>query len=115
LCSSERCLYRRGACSYPRERFGRHNLHIIENSADAILYLTDYVYDYIFLSGDLGDGGSGYDVAEFLAVEDDNPNNDAIIIIHSWNVSVVDAMLKLLPKADYLPFNEAAFSTMFNI
>lgn len=97
------------------ERFGRHNLDIIENSHDAVMYITEKIYDYIFLTGDLGEGGSGKEVAKFLSEEYDNPNNDSIIIIHSWNVAEVESMVKLLPQSKYMPFNEAAFSTMFNI
>jgi hypothetical protein len=97
------------------ERFGRHNLDIIENSSDAIMYMTEKIYDYIFLDGNLGKDDTGYKVAKFLAEEDDNSNNDAVIVIHSWNVSEVELMVKLLPQANYLPFNEAAFSSTFNI
>jgi len=98
------------------ERFGHQNLDITENSNDAVRYMIDNLYDYLFLGGKLGPyGGNGCDVAEFLDHHKDNPNYGSMIIIHSWDIVSVDKMIKLLPEAKYFPFNEHRFSTLFNI
>lgn len=95
------------------ERFGYHNLNIIETSKGGISYLKDNLYDYIFLGGELGkEGGSGCDVAYFLNDDQGNPNVESHIIIHSWNLMEVDKMIQLLPQAKYLPFNEKQLSTL---
>jgi len=93
------------------ERFGYHHLDIIENSKDAIIYLVNNLYDYIFLGGELGkDDGYGSDIAAFLAENDRNPNCNAELIIHTWNIVEADMMIKLLPQAKYLPFDESQYS-----
>jgi len=98
------------------ERFGSHNLTIIENSEDAIYYLKHNVYDYIFFGGNLNETGRGCaEVAIFLKDNPDNPNNNSMLIIHSWDVSIVYLILQSLPKAIYLPFTESDFTTLFNI
>jgi hypothetical protein len=98
------------------ERFGHQNLDITENSGDAVRYMIDNIYDYIFLGGELGKyGGNCCDVAEFLADHGENPNNGSNIIIHSWDIASVDRLIQLLPSAKYFPFNEVSFSTRFNI
>jgi len=95
------------------ERFGYHNLDIIETSRGGISYLKDNLYDYIFLGGKLGkEGDSGCEVAYFLNDEQGNPNVMANIIIHSWNLMEVDKMIQLLPQAKYLPFNEKQLSAL---
>lgn len=94
------------------ERFGHHHLHIIENTEDAIVYLNDNLYDYIFLGGDLGKhGGYTSTIAEFLSQNPNNPNCNAEIIIHTWHAVEADDMIGLLPQAKYVPFSEAHFST----
>lgn len=93
------------------ESFGHQRLDIIENTDDAISYLADNIYDYIFFGAEEEPVGS--EVAEFLSEQLDNPNNDARLIIHSWDVDEITRILELLPQASCLPFNEAAFSTMF--
>jgi len=93
------------------ERFGYHHLDITENSKDAITYLDDNLYDYIFLGGELGKNvGSGSDIAVFLADNSENPNYNAELIIHTWNIVEAGTMIELLPQARYLPFNEAQYS-----
>jgi len=93
------------------ERFGYHHLDIIENSKDAVIYLNDSLYDYIFLGGELGkDAGCGSDIAFFLAANSENPNYGAELIIHTWDILEAGAMIKLLPQAKYLPFNESQYS-----
>ena len=98
------------------ERFGHQNLDITENSSDAVRYMIENFYDYLFLGGELGPyGGNCCDVAKFLNDHRDNPNYDSIIIIHSCDLASVSQMVKLLPEAKYFPFNEASFSTIFDI
>jgi hypothetical protein len=72
--------------------------------------LGNEVFDYIFLDNDLGiDAGEGLDVARFLSNNANNPNNNSVIIIYSWNNVVVKEMLNLLPKADVVPFGSSNF------
>ena len=95
------------------ERFGYHNLDIIETADGGIEYIKENLYDYIFLGGDLGKhAGSGCDIASYLDDHKSNPNTAANIIIHSWNLMAADKMISLLPQAKYLPFNEKQFSTL---
>ncbi len=95
------------------ERFGYHNLDIIETSKGGIDYLKENLYDYIFLGGNLGkDGGSGCDIAYYLDDEKSNPNTASVIIIHSWDLMAADKMIHLLPQAKYLPFDEKQLSTL---
>jgi len=95
------------------ERFGYHNLNIIETSEGGIEYLKENLYDYIFLGGELGkNAGSGCDIAYYLDDEKSNPNTASNIIIHSWNLMEVDKMIQLLPQAKYLPFSEKQLSTL---
>lgn len=98
------------------ERFGHQNLDITESSSDAVRYITDNFYDYLFLGGELGKyGGNCIDVASFLGHHTENPNYDSFIVIHSLDIASVSSMVKLLPEAKYVPFSESKFSTMFNI
>lgn len=98
------------------ERFGHQNLDITETSSDAVRYIIENFYDYLFLAGELGKyGGNCIDVASFLNAHTDNPNYNSFIVIHSWDISSVGEMIRLLPEAKYVPFNENQFSTLFNI
>jgi len=98
------------------ERFGHQNLDITENSNDAVRYMIENFYDYLFLAGELGSyGGNCIDIAEFLVDHRDNPNYGSIIVIHSWDIASVDKMIKLLPEAKYFPFSESKFSSLFDI
>lgn len=92
------------------ERYPHHELTITENADAAIMYLQENTYDYIFLDHDLGtNNGSGSDVAAFLS-SGICVNDDAIVIIHSWNMPAVAAMLSMLPGAFVLPFGSAEFN-----
>ena len=92
------------------ERFGQHDLKITENANDAIEYLEDLVFDYIFLDNDLGRGnGEGIDVANFLQHNPDNLNNNAIVIVHSWNAPAARLIKSRLPNAVAAPFNTENF------
>jgi DNA-binding response OmpR family regulator len=92
------------------EKFYIHDLTITENSYDAIDLLDKIVYDFIFLDCDLGDmNGSGSDVSAFLQSHPDNLNNQANIIIHSWNAPATKNMLKDIPYASWIPFNTGSF------
>lgn len=92
------------------ERFHKHDLTITENAQEAVYYLKNKVFDYIFLDNDLGpDNGEGKDVAKFLFNNVTNLNNRAIIIIHSWNRPATDAIKSWLPNAVAAPFNTGDF------
>jgi CheY-like chemotaxis protein len=87
-----------------------HSLDITENAYDAVALLESKSYDLLLLDHDLGDGnGSGTVVSAFLRHYPDNPNNDAEIVIHSWNTPAATNMLKDLPKAQWAPFNTEEF------
>lgn len=87
------------------EMFYKHDLTITENAHNAIEYLTDNVFDVIFLDHDLGiNNGSGSLVSCFLRENHWNLNNFAQIIIHSWNVAAAKNMAQDLPGAYYAPF-----------
>jgi DNA-binding NtrC family response regulator len=92
------------------ERFGQHELNITENSKEAINYLENKTFDYLFLDNDLGKhNGEGVDVAKFLQSNPDNPNNKAITIIHSWNIPASNDIRKRIPNAVIAPFNTENF------
>ncbi len=98
------------------ERFGHQNLDITENSNDAVRYMIDNIYDYLFLGGELGKyGGNCIDVAKFLYEHVDNPNYESVIVIHGLDISSVSNIINLLPSALYVPFNEESFSNRFDI
>jgi CheY-like chemotaxis protein len=95
------------------ERYGQHRLRVIENAQAAIEYLKANTYDYIFLDNDLGEGnGEGQDVANFLHMNPTNPNNNARIIIHSWNIPAAERMKTKLPRARRAMFNTAEFHNL---
>lgn len=95
------------------ERFGHHELKITENAKDAIEFLQEFTFDYLFLDNDLGQGnGEGIDVAEFLQHNPENSNNNAITIVHSWNRPAVDRIKARLPKAVAAPFNTDNFHNL---
>jgi len=88
----------------------RHDLDITESAHEAVALLEEKVYDLLLLDHDLGEGdGSGSVVSCFLRAYPENPNNDAEILIHSWNSPASMAMLKDLPKAVWAPFNTEEF------
>lgn len=92
------------------EKFCNHDLTITEKAKDAVEYLDNERFDYIFLDHDLGNGnGTGSEVASFLYHNPDNPNNNAKIIIHSWNRPASDSMMDKLYNATYIPFNTSDF------
>ncbi len=91
------------------ERFSDHDLTITENADDAIVYLQTEVYDCIFLDNDLGiDNGCGTDVAAFLS-SGMSINDDAIVIVHSWNMPAVAAILAQLPEAIAVQYGSPDF------
>jgi hypothetical protein len=95
------------------ERFCRHELKITDNSVDAICYLKETSFDYLFLDNDLGKGnGEGVDVAKFLKENSKNPNNNAIIVVHSWNVVASAKIKTYLPKSIIAPFNTVDFRNL---
>lgn len=91
------------------ERFSDHELTITENAQDAIAYLSECVYDYVFLDHDLGENnGNGADVASYLG-SGMTINIDAYVIIHSWNMPASAVMLRLCPGAFVLPYGTDSF------
>ena len=96
--------------NYFIERFSDHNLVITENAYEAINYLNEQVFDYIFLDHDLGpNNGCGADVAAYLCDNIDNENNDAMVVIHSWNTPAAMSMKNELPNSKFLPFGSSEF------
>ena len=88
----------------------QHDLDITENAQEAISLLDEKVYDVLLLDHDLGEGnGTGGTVSSFLRMYPDNPNNNAEILIHSWNAPASAGMLKDLPNAMWAPFNTEEF------
>ena len=95
------------------ERFCDYDVSITERADMAIEYLENNVFDYIFLDHDLGENnGCGADVAAYLSNNSDNSNNDAVIIIHSWNMPAARAMKSKLPQAIVAPFNSNIFLSL---
>jgi len=92
------------------ELLHNHDLDITESAYDAVSLLEAKLYDLLLLDHDLGEGnGSGTIVSGFLKHYPDNPNNDADILIHSWNTPASLNMLQDLPKAAWAPFNTEEF------
>lgn len=95
------------------EKFCTHDLYITENAFRAIDYLENNVFDYIFLDHDLGENnGCGIDVATYLLENPNNKNNDASIIIHSWNTPASLEMKSRLPLAVHMLFGSADFFSL---
>lgn len=94
------------------ERFGHHRVDIAETSGNAVQKLYENLYDIIFIGGELGGGGHGSDVAEWLSENPDNGNYNAAIFIHTWNTVEVEVSMKALPNAKFVPFDEAIYSTL---
>lgn len=95
------------------EKFYDHELTITEKAENAIEYLTNNVYDVIFLDNDLGyDNGFGVDVATFLYENPQNQNNQTTIIVHSWNLIATKNILSKLDNARSIPFNSDEFNTL---
>jgi hypothetical protein len=97
--------------NYFVERYGNHDLTIIENAYKAMEFLEEEIYDVIFLDNDLGhDNGEGLDVARYLYEKSYNENNNSLIIIHSWNMSATKSIVSLLPYANVIPYGTYEFS-----
>ena len=94
------------------ERFGHHNIDIEETSVGAVQRLQDKLYDIIFIGGELGGGGHGSDVAEWLSENSDNANFGSVIFVHAWNSVDVEVSMAALPQARYVPYDEAIYSTL---
>lgn len=94
------------------ERFGHHNVDIAETSIGAIQKLHNKKYDIIFIGGELGGGGHGSDVSEWLSENSDNINFTSSVIVHTWNSVEADVSMKALPHAVFIPFDEAIYSTL---
>lgn len=87
-----------------------YDVEVYDMANDAIDALENKVYDILFLDNDLGENaGSGTDVADFLHRNSDNENNNALIVVHSWNVPAATAMRSLLPRAYFFPYGSEKF------
>jgi len=87
-----------------------HDLDITENAYEAVNLLETNVYDLLLLDHDLGEGnGNGSIVSNFLRMYPDNPNYNAVILIHSWNTPASMSMQRDLPNAMWAPFNTEEF------
>lgn len=90
--------------------FYKCELKITEDAKEAIRYLENYTFNYLFLDNDLGMGnGEGVDVARFLNNHPENHNNSSTIVIHSWNSPAAIKMYDLLPCAIIAPFKTNKF------
>jgi len=86
-----------------------HELHFAETTSSAKKYLSENVYDVIFLDHDLGGEmmvdsdkpNTGYQVAKAIV---GTANEDAYIVIHSMNPAGSNNMAAILPKAIVAPF-----------
>jgi hypothetical protein len=65
---------------------------------------TKPTVDFIFWDHDLGDGGSGYDAAQFIT--DRFGSGGRWGLIHSWNSTGAKKMQTLLIGALHVPFGE---------
>lgn len=70
---------------------------------------TDYLetkptVDFVFFDHDLGEGGSGYDAASYLADKFGSVNRWGLI--HSWNRAGVARMQQILKAMSAVPFGE---------
>ncbi len=94
------------------EKFCDHDITVTESAYSAIDYLKEETFDYLFLDHDLGEGnGCGQEVVAYLFKHQLNKNNQAKIIVHSWNIPAVEIMLGLLPpQAIHIPFNTEVIS-----
>lgn len=66
---------------------------------------TKPLVDFIFFDHDLGEGGTGYEAAEFIK-ERFGGNTTNAGIIHTWNPSGAARMRTLLPLTLWIPFGE---------
>ncbi len=94
------------------DKFCDYDVVITENAQAAINYLENEAFEYLFLDHDLGEGnGCGLDVAEYLFSNPNNDNNDASIVVHSWNVPAAMKMMSLLPDhTKHIPFDVVVLS-----
>ena len=90
------------------EFLGFHKLSITENSHEAKLLLSNEMFDYVFLDGDLGsiNNGNGADVAKFMK---DELSYSPEVIVHSWDRAVQVIIAKDLPAAKYIAFGSEEF------
>lgn len=94
------------------ERFGYYTIDIAETSYKAIEYLKEKKYDIIFLGGELSAGSYGSDVAEWLVKNLDNENSSSSVFIHTWNFVEIELIMRLLPYAWFVPFDEVAYNAL---
>jgi len=94
-----------------RKLVGNESVVITENTKEAIKYLSEDDWDYLFLDHDLAGEekvssgeGTGYEVAEWLS---NNPDRmpKVGVILHSMNIVGRRNMKRVLPNAIEKPFN----------
>lgn len=92
------------------EKMGKYDLIITESAPMAIEYLASDTFDYIFMDHDLGENnGCGSDIVSYLYNNQDNPNFNTSVFIHSWNVVASQNMIVKIPHAMFSPYGSAGF------
>lgn len=103
-----------------KENFIGCTLDITKSPEEAIEWLTENTYDFIFLDHDLseidyenfhnsimGESGTGYDVSRFLG-NNVNLNKDVPVVIHSINPAGSNRMFESMrnrKNINKIPFN----------
>ena len=77
---------------------GPFEIHHVWNANDAVKALKKHPFDAIFLDHDLGYGGDGTDVAEWMAK---NVTPSVPVLIHSFNASAAMRMRSILTEAGF--------------
>ena len=67
-------------------------------------FTTKPTVDFVFFDHDLGDGGSGYDAAQWMA--DNFGATNRWGLIHSWNRTGAARMQQILKATPAVPFGE---------
>jgi len=83
------------------EMFNDHSLVVVNNSKDAISFVTTFKFNVIFLDHDLGgqvyvdsdNDNTGYQVAKVIP---NSINSHTPVVIHSWNVVGAKRMQQVL-------------------
>lgn len=95
------------------EKFADHHVDIADSLEVALDFLTSKVYRYIFIGGELGRTQTrGSDVAQFLAENPSNPNNESYIVAHSWDMFEVEEVRRFLPHIRCVPFDEVVYGSL---
>lgn len=98
---------------FSRELNGKFKITYTDKAETAIYLLNNNKYDIMFLDHDLG-GEQMVDVKEFntgstVAEEINKLKIDVPVILHSFNVTGLANMKRLIPHAEILPFGTFKF------